>query len=225
MTAGRWACARCGAKNLGAVGSCASCGLLRGSVVVSPSRTGGERSADRTEAHAPDPPEAPAASPDLPGSFELMAPLLVIGYTRARIRERGGRAAARAILVTALGMPLVVALLAWASESGREALFLPIGILGPLVLGVLAGIAIPGVAGWACAVIGSAVGGLAVGVGILVGGGLGGVDAGRGGAIGPLETLVYVGLVALLVPVLTGAQIGVGVFIGSGLAAIRRRAG
>jgi hypothetical protein len=33
MPTGRWACARCGTPNVGTVGSCASCGLLRGSVV------------------------------------------------------------------------------------------------------------------------------------------------------------------------------------------------
>jgi hypothetical protein len=164
-------------------------------------------------------PETPAD----PHAFGLMAPFLVIRYTRARLRERGGRAARRAVLATAVGTPLVVTMLAWATASGQEALFLPIGILGPLLLGVVAGIAIPGVAGWTFAVIGSALGGLVVGVGRWLGVASGRMDMGSGGPVGPLEALVYVALVALLVPILMGAQIGVGVVIGSSLAAIRGR--
>jgi hypothetical protein len=226
MTAERWACARCGTKNVGSVASCASCGLLRGSVAVpSPlagSIPGGTRSTGMSAADLPDTPADPRV---FPVAFGLGGPFLVIGYTRARLRERGGRAARRAVLAMAVGSPLVVMMLAWAAASGQEALFLPIGILGPLLLGVVAGIAIPGVAGWTFAVIGSALGGLAVGVGLWLGVGIGGVDVGPNGPVGPLEALVYVALMAMLVPILMGAQIGVGVFIGSGLAAIRGRHG
>jgi len=88
---------------------------------------------------------------------------------------------------------------------------------------------------WACArcdaknagfaMIGSAVGGLVVGVGLWLGVASGRMDVGSGGPAGPLEALVYVALMALLVPILMGAQLGVGVVIGSGLATIRRRLG
>ena len=104
-------------------------------------------------------------------------------------------------------------------------LFLPIGILGPLLLGVVAGIVIPGVAGWVFAVIGAALGGLVVGAGLWLGGASGSVDMGQGGPVGPLEALAYVAVMALLVPILMGAQLGVGVVIGGGLAAVRARDG
>jgi len=220
MIADRWACARCGTKNVGAAGSCASCGLLRGSVVVpSPPAepiAGGARSGGETAGQLPDPPA-------LLHAFGLTAPFLVIGYTRARLRERGGRAARRAVLATTIGSPLVVAMLAWAATNGQEALFLPVGLLGPFLLGVVAGIAIPGVAGWTFAIIGSALGGLVVGLGLWLGVARGLVAIGSGGPVGPLEALIYVALVALLIPILTGAQLGVGVVIGSALAAIRAR--
>jgi hypothetical protein len=220
MSGERWACARCGTKNVGTVGSCASCGLLRGSVVVPlpPARPipGGARSTEMSAADLP-------ATPALPHAFGLSAPFLVIGYTRARLRERGGRAARRAVLATTIGSPLVVAMLAWAATNGQEALFLPVGLLGPLLLGVVAGIAIPGVAGWTFAIIGSALGGLVVGLGLWLGVTSGQLDMGSDGPVGPLEALVYVVLMALLVPILMGAQLGVGVIIGSALAAIRAR--
>jgi hypothetical protein len=130
-----------------------------------------------------------------------------------------------AVLVTAIGSPLVVTMLAWTATSGQEVLFLPIGILGPLLLGVVAGIVIPGVAGWVFAVIGAALGGLVVGAGLWLGVASGSVDMGQGGPVGPLEALAYVAVMALLVAILTGAQLGVGVVIGSGLAAIRARDG
>jgi len=152
---------------------------------------------------------------------ELTWPYQVFVYTRARLRERGGRAARRAILATAVGSPIVVGMLALAMATGLEALFLPIGFLGPLLLGVVAGITIPGVAGWVCAIIGSALGGIVVGVGLWLGVASGQLNPGPNGPVGPLEALVYVALMALLVPVLTGAQVGVGVVIGSALDAIR----
>jgi hypothetical protein len=104
-------------------------------------------------------------------------------------------------------------------------LFLPIAILGPLLLGVLAGIAIPGVAGWVFAVLGSALGGLVVGVVLWFAVGVAGLDFGPGGPAGRFEALGYIALKTMLVPVLMGAQVGVGVVIGSSLAAIRGRRG
>ena len=222
MSAKRWSCARCGTTNVGGVARCASCGLLRGSVVVPSAPTapipGSAPSTRKRAAEFPNPPADPAA-------IGLMAPFLVAGYTRARVRERGAGAARRAILVTAIGSPIIVAILAWTTTSGQEALFLPIGILGPLLLGVAAAIAIPGVAGWAFAVIGLAVGGIAVGVGLWVGVAIGAVDMGPDVPFGLLEALVYIVLMAILVPILMGAQVGVGVLIGSGLAGFRRRIG
>jgi hypothetical protein len=217
MTGERWACARCGMKNVGTVGSCASCGLLRGSVVVS-SPPAGEVKGGAPPA---DTRGLPDSLPDFP--VELTGPYQVFLYTRARLRERGGRAARRAILATAVGSPLVVGMLAWAMATEQEPLFLPIGLLGPLLLGVVAGIAIPGVAGWVFAIIGSALGGIVVGVGLWLGVASGRLDLGSDGPVGPFEALVYVALMALLVPVLMGAQFGVGVVIGSALAAIRAR--
>lgn len=217
MTAERWACARCGTKNVGTVGSCASCGLLRGSVVV-PSSPASQVSGGTPPA---DTGGLPDWLPDLPD--ELLWPFQVFFYTTARLRQRGGRAARRAVLATAVGSPLVVGMLAGAMATGQEALFLPIGLLGPLLLGVMAGIAIPGVAGWVFAIIGSALGGLVVGLGLLLGVASGQLDMGSEGPVGPLEALVYVVLMALLVPALMGAQLGVGVIIGSALAAIHAR--
>ena len=220
MPGERWVCARCGTKNVSTVGSCASCGLLRGSVVVplppAGPIPGDARSTEMSEAELPD-------TSALPHAFGLTWPYQVVFYTRARLHERGGRAARRAILATAIGSPLVVTMLAWTATNGQEALFLPVGLLGPLLLGVVAGIAIPGVAGWTFAIIGSALGGLVVGVGLWLGIASGLVDLGSGGPVGPLEALVYIALMALLVPVLMGAQLGVGVVIGSALAAIRAR--
>ena len=226
MRTGRWACARCGTTNVGTVGSCASCGLLRGAVVVSSPPAGQVAGSPHPiGASEADPPDPPADLAVPPGLFRLAAPFLVIAYTRARLRERGGGAARRAVLVTAIGSPLVVMLLAWTTTSGQEVLFLPIGILGPLLLGVVAGIVIPGVAGWVFAVIGAALGGLVVGAGLWLGGASGSVDMGQGGPVGPLEALAYVAVMALLVPILMGAQLGVGVVIGGGLAAVRARDG
>lgn len=217
MARERWVCARCGTKNVGTVGSCASCGLLRGSVVVpSPPASQVPGGAPRADTG-----DLPGALADLP--FGLTWPYQVIFYTRARLRQRGGRAARRAILATAVGSPLVVGMLAWAMATGQEALFLPIGLLGPLLLGVVAGITITGVAGWVFAIIGSALGGIVVGVGLWLGVASGQLDMGSDGHAGPLEALWYVALLALLVPVLMGAQLGVGVVIGSALAAIRAR--
>ena len=217
MPAEHWACARCGAKNVGTVGSCASCGLLRGSVVV-PLPSASQASGGALPADTGD---LPDLLPDLPD--ELTWPYQVFFYTRARLRQRGGRAARRAILTTAVGSPLVVGMLAGAMATGQEALFLPIGLLGPLLLGVVAGIAIPGVAGWIFGIIGAALGGFVVGVGLWLGFAIGRMDVGSGAPTGPLEALVYVALMALLVPILMGAQLGVGVVIGSALAAIRAR--
>jgi hypothetical protein len=222
MSAKRWACARCGAKNAGGIARCASCGLLRGSVVVASAPSapipGSAPSTRKRAADFPNPPADPAA-------IVLMAPFLVPAYARARVRERGGGAARRAVLVTAVGSPIIVAILAWTTTSGQEALFLPVAILGPLLLGVVAAIAIPGVAGWAFAVIGLALGGIAVGVGLWVGVAIGAVDMGQDVPFGLLEALVYIVFMAILVPILMGAQVGVGVFIGSGLAGFRRRLG
>jgi hypothetical protein len=148
-----------------------------------------------------------------------------VGAERPDPRERGGRAGRRAVLVTAVGSPIIVALLALTMAGGQEALFLPIGILGPLLLGVAAATSVPGVAGWAFAVLGLALGGLAVGAGLWVGVAVGAVDMGQDAPVGLLEALVYVVLMAILVPILMGAQVGVGVFIGSGLAGFRRRIG
>lgn len=222
MSAKRWACARCGTTNVGGIARCAACGLLRGSVVVSSAPTasipGSAPSTRKRAAELPNPPGDPRA-------IGLMAPFLVPASTRARFRERGGGAGRRAVLVTAIGSPVVVAILAWTTTSGQEALFLPIGILGPLLLGVAAGIAIPGVAGWAFAVIGLALGGIAVGVGLWVGVAVGAVDMGQDAPVGLLEALVYIVLMVIFVPLLMAAQVGVGVFIGSSLAGFRRRIG
>lgn len=223
MTAKRWACARCGTKNVGTAGSCASCGVLRGSVVVSSPPvaqvTGGTPLVDTGRPPKADTGGPPDSLPFLP--VELTWPFQVFFYTRARLRERGGRVARRAILATAVGSPLVVGMIALAMAAGQEALFLPIGLLGPLLLGVVAGITIPGVAGWVFAMIGSALGGVVVGVGLWLGAASGQLELGSDGPVGPLEALAYVAVMALLVPVLMGAQLGIGVVIGSGLDAIR----
>lgn len=226
MPSERWTCARCGATNVGTAGSCASCGLLRGSVVVSPPQ---ER---------PAPSGAPPADTPLTGTenrpdwsavllYRVTWPFQVFLYTRARLRQRGGRPARRAMLATAIGSLLGVVLLAGASASGLEALVLPILLLGPLFLGIDAGIVLPGVAGWVFAVLGAAVGGLITGVGLWLGVASGAVDVGPNGPTGVLDTAGYVVLMGLLVPILTGAQLGVGVVVGSGLAALaaRRRNG
>lgn len=217
MTAKRWACAHCGANNAGSVGSCASCGLLRGSVVVPLPPIGRVTSAAPTADTAGLPDSLPFLPAGPAGLYQ------VVFYTRARLRERGGRAARRATLVTAVGSLLVVGMLALTVATGAEALFLPIGLLGPVLLGVVAGITIPGVAGWVFAIIGSALGGIIVGVGLWLGVASGRLDLGSDAPLGPLEALVYIALMALLVPVLTGAQLGVGVVIGSALDAIRAR--
>jgi len=100
-------------RNVGTVGSCASCGFLRGSVVV-PSPPVGKVTGGAPPAVTGGPPDS---LPDLP--VELTGPYQVFFYTRARLRERGGRAARRAILATAVGSPLVVGMLAWAMATGQ----------------------------------------------------------------------------------------------------------
>lgn len=223
MTAKRWTCARCGKKNAGSVGSCVSCGVLRGAVVVSP-RADGQVTGGAPLAGTGRPAEADTEGP--PGSFPFLPvewtwPYQVFFYTRARLRERGGRAARRAILATAVGSTLIVGMIALIMATGQEALFLPIGLVGPLLLGVVASMTIPGVAGWVFAMIGSALGGVVVGAGLWLGVASGQLDLGSDAPVGPLEAVVYVALMALLVPILMGAQLGVGVVIGSGLGAIR----
>ncbi len=226
MPSERWTCARCGATNVGTAGSCASCGLLRGSVVVSPPR---ERPAPSGEPPDDTPPAGTEARPDWSDVvlYRFAWPYQVFLYTRARLRQRGGRAAGRVMLATAIGSLLGVVLLAGASASGLEALVLPIMLLGPLFLGIDAGIVLPGVAGWVFAVLGSAIGGLITGVGLWLAVASGAVGVGPGGPTGVLDAAVYVVLMAMLVPVLTGAQLGLGVVVGSGLAALaaRRRTG
>ena len=64
-----------------------------------------------------------------------------------------------------------------------------------------------------------------MGVGLWVGVATGAVDMGQDASFGLLEALVYVVLMAILVPILMGAQVGVGVLLGSGLAGFRDRIG
>jgi MFS family permease len=147
----------------------------------------------------------------------------LIGYVEARVRESGGRTARRAVLATALGSLIIAVTLAWA--GGQGVLFRPIALLGPLLLGVLTGVAIPGVAGWTFAMVGSALGGAVVGMGLWLVNAIGRVNDGSGGSGDPLDAVASVALMALVAPVLMGVQITIGVIIGSGLAEVRARLG
>lgn len=146
----------------------------------------------------------------------------VIGYTSARLSERGGRAAGRAMAWAAVGAPVVLATYALLAGGGRWEWSLVVGLLGPILIGVGVGLAMPGVGGWVFGLIGTAVGSVPLWVGLLLAGVV---------EVPPNDDLL--GMAAVIVPqvvfapilitFLLAAPLGIGVVLGSVLDAVRRR--
>ncbi|HSG87134.1 MAG TPA: hypothetical protein VLA23_12425 [Candidatus Limnocylindrales bacterium] len=148
----------------------------------------------------------------------------VVGYTSARLSERGGRAAGRAMAWTAVGTPVVLVTYALLAAGGRWEWSLAVGLLGPILLGVGVGLTMPGVGGWVFGLIGTAVGSVPFWVGLLV---AGIVEVRPDDILLDMvaQLVLQLLLAPLLITLLLAAQLGVGVVLGSVLDGIRRRDG
>jgi hypothetical protein len=144
-------------------------------------------------------------------------------YTREGLDQRGQRAAVRALLVSAVGTPVLAATIAiLGGDDGRGTV--AIGILGPILLGIGVGLAMPGVGGWVFGLVGAALGALPVGVAMLVVGSVMPPLADEPVAAAAQAVVSVIG-VALLLAFLMAAQLGLGVVVGSIVAGVRRRCG
>jgi hypothetical protein len=148
----------------------------------------------------------------------------VVGATSARLSERGGRAAGRAVAWTAVGTPVVLATYVLLAGGGRWEWSLVVGLLGPILIGVGVGLAMPGVGGWVFGLIGTAVGSVPFWVGLLV---AGVVDVRPDDDLLEMAAGIVLQVVfaPILITFLLAAQLGVGVVLGSILDGVRRRRG
>jgi hypothetical protein len=108
--------------------------------------------------------------------------------------------------------------------GGRWEWSLVVGLLGPILIGVGVGLAMPGVGGWVFGLIGTAVGSVPFWVGLLV---AGVVDVRPDDDLLEMAAGIVLQVVfaPILITFLLAAQLGVGVVLGSILDGVRRRRG
>lgn len=217
MAAGNWVCARCDTVNGRDGPVCSTCGGAPDSIALMvPDPPASDRWTWEPDS---DKKEQPATAKGL-----LRAVLIVAGDMGARLRDRGRRAALTAMAWPAFGLPIVTWAVALTMTDGTLLPWLAIGLLGPLVLGIGTGIAIPGTGGFGFGVLGSLAGAFVSGVGLWIGG----VASDRARLEQPSGALAGLGFAAgtaVLVTMLTLAPFGIGVIVGSVAGGLRRGRG
>ncbi len=120
-------------------------------------------------------------------------------------------------MVVVLALPTLVLVAVGSSEP-----FLPLWLISLVALGGLVAIRARGLDGFLLGTVGLLVGGALLGVGAWLVVVLGGAVGASPAPVGPVEALLYVPLLAVLVPMLAVTPFGLGLMAASMLAGLRR---